>query len=221
MHQVSPRPCILVADYSPVVRFGVRHILDAEGDFGAIHEASSFEELITLAAQTSPRLLIVDLNFPGTHALSIVERIRESGSKAAILVYTHKDESVFAERVLKQGAGGFLPKSAPLEELVSAVRRVLEGTIYLSSQMTDTMLRQSVAGMNSHDPDSQLGQLTNRELQVLELLGDGKTTREIAVELSVSPKTVETHRENIKAKLNLQSATKLMCYAVQRTLREG
>jgi len=170
------------------------------------------EARITLSKLT-PDIVILDLSLRDSDGLELVKDIRNKYQQLPVLILSMHDESIYAERLLSAGANGYIMKQAAAEQLLVAVRRVLAGGIYVSERVGASMIeRFAVTGrQQSADP---IERLSNRELQVLNLIGRGKTTREIAETLNLSVKTVESHRQRIKKKLNLRTAPQLVQFAV-------
>jgi DNA-binding NarL/FixJ family response regulator len=170
------------------------------------------EARITLSKLT-PDIVILDLSLRDSDGLELVKDIRNKYQQLPVLILSMHDENIYAERLLSAGANGYIMKQAAAEQLLVAVRRVLSGGIYVSERVGASMIeRFAVTGrQQSADP---IERLSNRELQVLNLIGRGKTTREIAETLNLSVKTVESHRQRIKKKLNLRTAPQLVQFAV-------
>ncbi|MEM7564568.1 MAG: response regulator transcription factor, partial [Pseudomonadota bacterium] len=165
-----------------------------------------------MVEQTRPDLAIIDLSLAGSSGLDLIERIRINHQNILMLVASMHDETLYAERVLSAGARGYINKQEAQDQIIFAIRQVLNGKVYLSQAMTDRLLNGMVAAASDlRDIDS----LSNRELQVFELIGEGVPTREIANRLNLSTKTIETHQAHIKKKLGLESAHEL----TQRAIR--
>jgi len=214
------RARILIVDDHPVVRSGLRMLIDDEPDLFVCGEAGDADEAIRVLDAQKPDLVIVDLSLKGSSGLELIKRIksRESGSK--MLVSSMFDESLYAERVLNAGALGYVSKQEAMEKVIEAIRCVLSGRVYLSAAMSDRMLHRLTRDHQVPER-SPVETLSDRELEVFEAIGRGRTTGEIAAHLHLSVKTVETHREKIKAKLGLKSAAELYQYAVRWVLEHG
>lgn len=209
---------VLIVDDHPVVRFGLRQALEDEGDFEVCGEASSAQEALALCERLRPDLAIVDISLPGQNGLELLKHLQASHSTVKSLVWSMHDEELFAQRAISAGARGYIEKITGIDGLVSAARDVLAGRIHLSQTMKDRMLNSLVTG----SPEATgVERLSDRELEVFELLGNAKTTREIAAQLGLSVKTVETYRENIKNKLDLANNNELIRQAVEWALLEG
>jgi DNA-binding NarL/FixJ family response regulator len=214
------RARILIVDDHPVVRSGLRMLIDDEPDLFVCGEAGDADEAIRALDAKKPDLVIVDLSLKGSSGLELIKRIksRETGSK--MLVSSMFDESLYAERVLNAGALGYVSKQEAMEKVIEAIRCVLSGRVYLSATMSDRMLHRLTRDHQAPER-SPVESLSDRELEVFEMIGRGRTTGEIATQLHLSVKTVETHREKIKAKLRLKSAAELYQYAVRWVLEHG
>lgn len=205
---------ILVVDDHPVVRQGIKHLLEMEPDLRVCAEAESAGEALQALQKTHPDLVIVDISLKGTDGLELTKWIRAQDEKLPILVLSMHDENLYAERVLRAGAHGYLMKAEVGDKIITAVRRVLSGQIYLSEKVGQNILHE-VTGRNQPADKSPIRQLSDRELEVFRLIGQGHGTREIAGLLHLSVKTIETYRAHIKEKLGLANATQLVRYAAQ------
>ena len=202
---------VLVVDDHPVVRLGIRQMIAAEPDFAVCAEADSPDAAMRACRGSEVDLAIVDLSLGSSSGLELIKQMHEAHPSLPSLVLSMHDESLFAQRALRAGARGYLQKHEAIEGLVHAVREVISGKVFVS----DTVAQQVLAGLRGTTPvpTDQLATLTDREIQVLERVGRGSSTAEIARDLGVSVKTIETYRSNIKAKLNLKSALDLVRYA--------
>ncbi len=210
---------ILVIDDHPIVRRGLRQLFDDEPDLEVVGEAEDSTEALEQLKAVEPDLAIVDLSLKRGHGLELIPQIKAKHGRVKMLVSSMHDESLFAERVLRAGALGYISKQESPTELIKAIRQVLRGEIYLSVRMSNRLLGRIVGGETlENDP---IGRLSDRELQVFELIGQGLRTKQIAQELDLSPKTIEAHRENIKTKLNLKSGAEMSRHATQWVLENG
>lgn len=215
---------VLVVDDHDIVRHGYARLLGAEPGLEICGAAADASEAMRLVFETRPDLVLVDISLKNGHGLELCKQIRAWSEQAdhaiAMLVVSAHDETLYAERALHAGAAGYLNKGEPSERLLEAVRRVLSGKVFLSPAITDRVLNRL---MNGHDDEHQspVESLSDRELEVFVLIGKGLTTRQVADSLDLSPKTVETYRENLKQKLNLQNASQLVRAAVQFVLEES
>jgi DNA-binding NarL/FixJ family response regulator len=205
---------ILIVDDHPVVRQGVRHLVEQEPDLRIVAEAESASEALQALQQHKLDLAIVDISLRGTDGLELTKWIRAQDEKLPILIMSMYDESLYAERVLRAGAHGYIMKAEVADKIVTAVRRVLKGEIYLSEKVGQNILHE-VTGRGAAMDESPIKQLSDRELEVFRLIGQGHGTREIASMLHLSIKTIETYRAHIKEKLGLASSTQLVRYAAQ------
>lgn len=215
---------ILVVDDHDIVRHGYIHLLGTDPQFEVCGEAADAAEAMRLVYETKPDLALIDISLHNGHGLELCKEIRawneQSDHAVRMLVVTAHDEEMYAERALHAGASGFLNKGETTKRLLAAIRCILTGKVFLSRTITDRILNRLI---NGHYDDSQspMENLSDRELEVFELIGKGLTTREVADHLDLSPKTVETYRENLKLKLNLENANQLVCAAVQHLLHSS
>jgi len=208
---------IVIVDDHPLVREGLIGLLAAQSDFAVCGEASGAAEARQIVAATKPDVVIIDLTLPDGSGLELIKEFKSKWPAIKLLVLSMHDESLFAERVLRAGAVGYVSKHEASRTIVQAVRTILAGKLYLSPNMTELVVQRAfVSGVDvSRSP---VERLTEREREVFELIGQGLSSRQIAVKLGVSPKTVETHREHIKEKLELTTGAELAKYAVQWVL---
>ena len=211
---MRPPRRIVVIDDHPVVRRGIVGTLSVEKDLEVCAEAGNTDDAIRAVRELRPHVVLMDLSLGTESGLELVKVLKSIHSGLAILVVSIHDESLYAERVLKAGALGYINKQEALDHIVGAVRRVLDGKVYLSQAMSDRMLHQVAAGSRPGD-QSPLERLSDRELEVYRMLGQGMSTREIAGHLHLSMKTIETYREHIKDKLNLADSNEMICHAAR------
>jgi DNA-binding NarL/FixJ family response regulator len=207
----GPRTRILIVDDHPIVRLGIRQMLAAERDLEVCGEAESADVAKQLIASAHPDLAIIDLSLSEGTGLDLIRSLRQSIPTLPMLVLSMHDEALFAERVLRAGARGYIMKREAITGLVSAIRQVLSGRIYVTEGMAQAVLER--LGREGAVPDNPLANLTDRELEVFDLIGRGQSTGAIAEQMGVSIKTIETYRSNIKTKLNLKDATDLIRFA--------
>lgn len=205
------RTRILVVDDHPIVRLGIRQMLAAEPDLDVCAEAESADAAKQLIVDAHPDLAIIDLSLAEGTGLDLIRSLRESMPTMPVLVLSMHDEALFAERVLRAGARGYIMKREAITGLVRAIRQVLSGRIYVSEGMAQAVLER--LGHDGAAPDNPLANLTDRELEVFDLIGRGQSTGAIAEQMGVSIKTIETYRSNIRTKLNLKDATDLIRFA--------
>jgi DNA-binding NarL/FixJ family response regulator len=203
---------IFLVDDHPVLRDGLRRLLEAEPDLQICGEADSARKVFDKIEAAAPELAIVDISLPGPSGLEVIKGLKSRFPDLRILVLSMHDEALYAERSLRAGARGYVMKQAPTESLLTAVRRVLRDEIYLSQALSSQLLGVFVS--QKAVPGSVLQKLSDRELEIVRLIGKGSTTGEVASELGISSKTVESHRGNIRRKLNLRSGSQLMRFAL-------
>ena len=205
---------IMVVDDHPIMREGLTRVIEEAGDLAVCAQAESIQRALELIEKTEPGLIIVDIGLGGTNGLELIKDVKARHPKLPVLVHSMHEEQVYAQRSLQAGARGYLMKQEPAAKLLQAIRQVLSGEIYLSETMTRRMLHR-VAGSPSGKGLSPVECLSDRELEVFELLGRGQKTKEIAGQLHLSVKTVQTYCEHLKEKLLLRDATSLVRFAVQ------
>ena len=203
---------ILVVDDHEVVRLGLREVISHEPDLRVCGEAAEATEAMALARETRPDVVIVDLSLKDSNGMDLIKDISALMPAAAILVLSMHDESFYAERALRAGAQGYVMKEEGTDNIIEAIRKVMAGRIYLSPRMSSLMLEKA-AGRTAQQrsPESAL---SNRELEVFELVGQGLGPTDVAQRLGLSVKTVETYRSHIKDKLGLKNATALRRRAI-------
>ena len=210
---------VFLIDDHPVLRKGLGRLIDDQPDFAMCGEAESPAEAMRLLPAAKADVVIVDLTLKGGDGLELCKQIRDRFSALPILVVSMHDESLYAERALKAGARGYVMKQEPQETIMSALRMVASGEVYLSAKMSAKLLR-SFSGVKSDSDLAPLERLTNRELEIFRLIGEGQSVRTIAEKLFLSTKTVEAHKEHIKLKLNLKSSNELLQYAIETRVSE-
>jgi DNA-binding NarL/FixJ family response regulator len=216
----EPRRRILLVDDHPFMRAGLAQLIDRQADLMVCGEAGNPGEALQAVASTKPDLVLSDLTMPGRSGLEFIKDLRAAHDGLAILVVSMHDESVFAERALRAGARGYIMKEAGGENLLTAIRQVLRGEVYVSPRMSARIL-EGLSGARPRGSKSPIEKLTDREFEVFQLIGQGKSTRDIAEQLHLSPKTVDVHRANIKEKLELTDATALIRHAVRWVETQG
>jgi len=208
---------ILIVDDHPLVRTGLAQLIGDCPDLEVCGEAGDMAEALDQVDALHPDLAIIDLSLAGGSGLDLIERVKSRNPDMRMLVASMHDETLYAERVLAAGARGYINKQEAQERIILAIRRVLGGKVYLSERMTERMLSGMVdASGDKRDIDS----LSNRELQVFELIGQGVPTGRIAEQLNLSTKTIETHQAHIKKKLGLDSAHELTQRAIRWVMSE-
>ncbi len=215
-----PKARVLVVDDHPVIRDGLIRLIDKQGDLVCCGEAGTVMEAQIAVAKHKPDLVILDLRLKGRDGLELIKSLKSQFANLCILILSQYDAPLYVERALRAGALGYVVKEQAAEEVLIAIRTVLTGQVYLTPVMASLLLHKFV-GTPSKAARAGVEQLTDRELHVLQLLGAGKSTREIAAELNLSFKTIEAHRENIKHKLGLQGAAALIHYATEWVREEN
>lgn len=204
---------VLIVDDHPIVRQGLRRIMDNEDDLVVCGEAETVRDARAAIKELNPDVMIVDISLKQGDGIELVREVRAHHPRLPILVLSMHDETIYAERMLSAGANGYIMKQAASEQFLGALRRVLAGGVYVSEAIGNNMIQKIAAG-GSYTSANLVDRLSNRELQVLHMIGKGMSTRETAESLNLSVKTVESHRQRIKRKLNLTSGTQLVQYAV-------
>jgi DNA-binding NarL/FixJ family response regulator len=205
---------LLIVDDHPMMREGLAQLISREKDLTVCGEADTAHEALTKTGQLKPDLVIVDITLPGRSGLELIKDIQAMHSGTLLLVVSMHEESLYAERVLRAGARGYVMKQEGGKKLLEAIRQVLSGQIYVSPSMSARIL-EVFSGRRPEAADSPVAGLTDREFEVFRLIGQGVNTRDVAKSLRLSVKTVEVHRLNIKAKLKLSTASELVHYAVR------
>jgi DNA-binding NarL/FixJ family response regulator len=203
---------ILVVDDHPLLREALASVINRQKDFVCCGVAGSALEAQKAVSILQPDLVLLDLWLNGGDGLELIKSFKSQFPSLQILVLSQFDEALYAERSLRAGALGYVMKEQPSKEVLAAIRTVLGGEIYVSPRVAARVLHKACE-MKRENRNGRVENLTDRELQVLQLLGAGMSTRKIADELTLSFKTVETHRENIKRKLGLGDAVELIRYA--------
>src|ERR1700682_383313 len=205
---------ILVVDDHPLFRHGLVQLLSSDEGFSVCGESSSAPEALSLIRKLQPHLVIADVGLKGPSGLELTKSIRAEFPRMPVLILSMHDEPTYAVRSLRAGANGYVTKQDALGSVLIAVREVIAGRVYLSPSMASEVISSVVLGKQQPDADPA-GNLTDRELEILERIGKGEEVKAIAKALNLSPKTVETHRAHIKEKLNLPNARQVARYAVQ------
>ena len=209
---------ILIVDDHPLVRAGFAQLIGDTPDLKVCCEAGDMASALQLLDSITPDLAIIDLSLAGGSGLDLIEHIKARNSKILMLVASMHDESLYAERVLAAGARGYINKQEAQEKIIQAIRQVLKGKVYLSELMTEKILNNMVS---RSDEKQGIGSLSNRELQVFEMIGQGLAPGKMAQQLNLSVKTIETYQAHIKKKLGVSSAHKLTHHAIRWLLEQG
>jgi DNA-binding NarL/FixJ family response regulator len=216
----APRKGILLVDDHSFMRAGLAQLIDRQPDMKVCGEAGDPAEAIQQLAKTKPDLVLTDLTMPGRSGLEFIKDLHAFNASTPVLVISMHDESVYAERALRAGARGYIMKGAGGESLLIALRQVLRGEVYVSPQMSARIL-ENLSGSKPRGSSSPIEKLTDREFEIFQLIGQGKSTRDIAAQLHLSPKTVDVHRTHLKEKLELRDATALIRHAVRWVETQG
>jgi DNA-binding NarL/FixJ family response regulator len=215
----TARKTVLVVDDHPLMRQGLALLINQQQDMQVCGEAEEAQEAMHAIAQLRPDILILDISLSGPDGLELLKNIRTSNPDLPVLILSMHDEAIYAERALRARANGYIMKQEATEKVLVAVRRILSGEVYLSERMSNKMLQQYIGGTPSMI-QSRIASLSDRELEVFRLIGEGRGTREIAEELHLSIKTVETYQAHIKEKLALRSGRELIQHAIQWKIGE-
>jgi|ERR1700730_8438724 DNA-binding NarL/FixJ family response regulator len=218
MQTSDKKASVLIVDDHPLFRERLCQLINNEPDLEVAGETESAQQAIQLVRVARPDLAIVDITLQGSSGLELTKTLRALSINLPILVLSMHDESLYAERALRAGATGYITKNQTADEVLLAVRRVLAGEVYVSEKMTSAFLK-SVAGAGLRTPTRPIDRLTDREYEVLELIGRGHTTRGIAESLHVGMATVDTYRARIKEKMRFRNGTELQHFAI-RWVRE-
>jgi DNA-binding NarL/FixJ family response regulator len=205
---------LLIVDDHPMMRTGLAQLIDNEGDLKVCAEADNAGQAINAVAKQKFDLALVDISLPDKNGLELIKDLRALNPDLPILVVSMHDEMIYAERVLRAGARGYIMKQEGGEKFLHAIRQVLAGHVYVSEKMSARIL-ENLSGSQVGTASSPVRRLSDREFEVFQLIGQGVSTGDIALRLRLSIKTVEVHRANIKQKLSLSTATELVHYAVR------
>ena len=208
---------IFIVDDHPVLRQGLMQVIDDEPDLVVCGEAEDAESALEELESAKPDLAVVDLSLNGRSGLELVHDMKARRPSTAVLVYSMYDETLYAERAIRAGANGYVMKRESVDEVLAAIRQILKGHVYLSPAASTRMVHRAVDG-NAVCSRSAIQELSDRELEIFQLLGQGLSARQISEKLYRSIKTVESHRENIKSKLGVKTSGELLRYAVERSL---
>ncbi|MHC4983004.1 MAG: response regulator [Planctomycetota bacterium] len=205
---------VLIVDDHPMICEGIAMLVEHEPDLSVVGRAASANEALEAIEKLKPDVVVVDITLKDSSGMELIKDMKIRWPNLPALVFSMHSESFFAARVLHAGARAYVSKRESPATVVEAIRKVLGGGLYVSEDMTSAIVRRFVMGQSELDR-SRVGGLTDREFQVFQMIGEGHQTREIADKLHVSIKTVETHRERIKKKLNLDSSARLAKYAIE------
>jgi DNA-binding NarL/FixJ family response regulator len=211
--KVAVRKKILIVDDHPMMREGLRGVIAREPDMVVCGEAENAQQAAEAIVKHAPDLILADITLPGKSGLELVKDLKVMYPNLAVLALSMHDESLYAERMLRAGASGYITKQQPPEELVKAIRQVLNNQVYVSKDVSESLLRRFSGKTQSNRSPMEI--LTDREFEILQLLGKGATAKEISGQLHLSVKTVAVHNTNIRKKLNLKNSAQLIRFAVQ------
>jgi DNA-binding NarL/FixJ family response regulator len=205
---------IVIVDDHPLFRKGLQELIQSDGAFAVTGEAGDAAEAMGVIRKLNPDLVIVDLSLPGANGIELIKNIRAEFQKLPILVLSMHDESLYALRALRAGAEGYVMKHEAMANVIQAIREVFSGRPYLSPAMAAQVITKFAHRQAEGEADA-VERLSDRELEILELIGKGNDVRQIAKLLHLSPKTVETHRSHIKDKLDLKNSREVARFALQ------
>lgn len=220
MNNLLKQSKIMLVDDHAMIREGMKFLLAAHPDLEVCGEASSVDEAMAMVKNLRPDLVVVDISLKDSHGIDLLAQIKRFDSKIKTLVSTTFKESVYAERAFRAGASGYLNKQESPEKCVEAIRCVLSGQRYMSAAMTQRLVNQAVGQVDAQE-QSPVDKLSNRELEVFRMIGEGINSGKIANKLHLSTHTIDTHREKIKAKLQLANGGELQREAIQWVLENG
>ncbi len=212
--QLPVKARILIVDDHTIVRQGIAQLVNREPDLDVCEEAGDAESAVAGLAKTPVDLAIVDISLPGTSGIELVKLIRDSHPQLPVLVMSMHDEALYSDRAFRAGAKGYVMKQEATEKLLAAIRKILNGGVYVSDRM-QTVMVQRFLNSGVDETVSFIDNLTDREFEILRMIGQGLTVAEIADKLGRSAKTVEAHRANLREKLGLKRAAELARFATQ------
>ncbi len=212
-HQPPARKKILIVDDHPLMREGLRTTINREPDLLVCGEVENAHQALAAVQKLAPDLALVDITLPGKGGLELVKDLKALHPLLRILAISMHDESLYAERMLRAGASGYITKQRPPEELIRAIRQVFSNQIYVSEEVSEIVLRRFSGHPQQNRSPMEI--LTDREFEIFQLLGKGAAPKEISQQLHLSAKTIAVHGANIRKKLNLQNSAQLIRFAVQ------
>ncbi len=223
----TSRKRVLLVDDHPMLRKGVAELINSEGSYEVVGEASNLGDAYKLATDQAPDVVIVDISLNGNNGVELMKELAHRWPALPIVAYSMHDEQIYAERSLRAGAKAYVMKQSSPEVLLAAIKQVLKGKVYLSDVMSERLLGKMIGSGGGQNGASQgqlkqspIDRLSDRELEVLQLIGKGQTTAAIAEQLCLSVKTIETYREHLKAKLSLKNGPELSRYAMEWSLSQ-
>jgi DNA-binding NarL/FixJ family response regulator len=219
--KTNKRARVLIVDDHPAVREALANRIGRQSDLEVCGQAAGSSEAFRLIADTQPDVVVLDISLKTGNGLDLIDRIQQRNDPVRVLVWSMHSESIYAERALRAGAMGYITKDWATDQVVGAIRHVLQGKVWLSKEMADRLLQRAVGVGRQDFAREAVEILARRELEVFLLIGQGKKTADIADHLHLSIKTVETYRDRIRRKLDLNDGTELLHYATQWTLGNG
>jgi DNA-binding NarL/FixJ family response regulator len=210
----TKKATIIIVDDHPIVRQGLADLINQEPDLAVVGQAEDAPEAMQTIRKIKPDIVIIDVSLKETSGIELIKDVKALDPNIPVLILSMHDESLYAERALRAGAKGYIMKQEATEKIVNAIRAVLKGQLYLSDKMSSRILRKIVGG-GVEVESSPIDRLSDRELEVFTLLGQGHGTRQISEQLHLSIKTIETYRSHIKEKLGLADSTELLQHAIQ------
>lgn len=206
---------ILLVDDHPLLREGLARLISGESGMTLCGTASSVQEALAMVEAEKPNLVITDLTLPGRNGLELIKDLGATHPEIPTIVLSMHDELFYAERVLRAGGRGYVMKDAPPDHLLKAIRTVLDGGVFASPAVTSHFLQALSPGSTQTKPSFPLERLTDREMEVFELIGKAKSNHDIACRLGISPRTLDAHRAHIREKLGLGDGNELTRYAIR------
>lgn len=212
---------VLIVDDHPVVREGLAMCISRAPNLEVCGEAADIADALQLVAATNPDVAIVDISLKTGNGIDLIKRIKARHESVKVLVWSMYAENLYAERALRAGAQGYITKEQATDKIIEALRRVLDGKVYLSEGLAEQLLNRAVGHTELKAGASPVEELSDRELEVFQLIGEGQDTQQIAKRMRLSPKTIETYRARVKNKLRLSTASELIRRAVQWVEQKG
>ncbi len=204
---------ILIVDDHPMMREGLREVINREPDMRVCGEAANSQQAMAVVQKLDPDLALVDVTMPGKSGLELVKDLRVLHPRLMILAISMHDEALYAERMLRAGASGYITKQQPPAELIAAIRQVLGNRVYVSREMSDSLLQRLAGKAQANHSPMEI--LTDREFEIFQLIGAGRSPKDIARQLHLSVKTVAVHNANIRQKLKIKTTAQMIRFAVQ------
>ncbi len=220
MNEFQNKKTVYVVDDHPIVRHGLVELINREAELQVIGEAEGAHDALKALSSTLPDIIIIDISLQGTSGIELTKDIKMRYPDLPVLVLSMHDEALYAQRALRAGAGGYIMKKERPKKVITAIRKIIDGEICVSKKIASTILKKYSNRQDAQE-SSPLECLSDRELEVFSLIGQGHGTRQIAEDLCLSVKTVESYRSNIKIKLGLQNSSELVQYAIQWLISEN